>query len=62
MMNVPFLNLAAQYAWLKDELPPGWGSLACWLRCSLLTDHRGMLVARASPASQIASNKIGIYF
>src|SRR5437016_2055931 len=21
--------------------PPGWGSLACWLRCSLLTDRCG---------------------
>jgi len=42
--------------------PPGWGYLARWLRCSLLTDQKDMLVALASPASQIASSKTGSYF
>ena len=25
----------------RRPAPPGWGSLACWLRCSLLTDRCG---------------------
>lgn len=40
--------------------PAGLAGVARWLRCSLLTDHSGMLVARASPTSQFRARKLGV--
>jgi len=42
--------------------PEGWGALAHWLRCSLVTEVKAMLLRRASSASQVLSSKIGSSF